>query len=273
MLKKWITVACGAAIMAFGIDVFLIPAKIAAGGVSGIAAILKNAAGIKASVTTLALNFPLLLIFGFVYGKKSGLSSLVGALMLSFFLEVFSFVPRLVQNEMLCAIAGGLLSGAGLGTVFRADANTGGTDIVALLLQKKWPYFPIGTLVLVSDGIIILASGLVFKSFDIMIYACIALFISTKVIDAIVIGLDYAKEITVVSPKAPDIAREVMAVLSRGVTGIRSIGLYSGKESLMLISVVSRNQAVKFKNIVQKYDENAFVIVSDVKEVIGEGFR
>ncbi len=124
-----------------------------------------------------------------------------------------------------------------------------------------------------SDGIIILASGLVFKSFDIMIYACIALFISTKVIDAIVIGLDYAKEITVISPKAPDIAREVMAVLSRGVTGIRSIGLYSGKESLMLISVVSRNQAVKFKNIVQKYDENAFVIVSDVKEVIGEGFR
>lgn len=272
-MKKWLAVIIGTASMAFGLDVFLIPAKIAAGGVSGVASILENVWGIKASVTVMALNIPLLIAAFVCCGKKLFLNSLLGSVFLSAFLEVFSFMPPLVQDEMLCAVAGGILVGAGMGIIFREDATTGGTDILAVLLQKIRPYLPISTLILMADGVIILVSGIVFKSFDAMIYACISLFISSKLIDSIVVGLDYAKEVTIISHHAPAISREVIEKLHRGVTGIKCLGLYSGKDNMMLVSVVKKNQIVKIKNIVEKHDKNAFVIVSEVKEVIGEGFN
>lgn len=259
--------------MAVGLEMFLIPANIAAGGVSGIATIIQNVWGVKASITVFLLNVPLLISAYLFCGKKLFFNSLLGSLLLSIFLEVFSSFGSLVQDMMLNAIAGGVLVGLGLGMVFRFDSTTGGTDILATLLQKVKPHLPIGTLVLFADGLVILASGLTFKNFEIMICAAIALFISSKVIDGIVVGLDYAKEVTVISPFAPDIAREITASLDRGVTGIKCLGMYSGKERMMLISVVKKNQIVKIKNIIQKYDKKAFVIVSEVKEVIGEGFK
>ena len=259
--------------MAFGVAVFLIPSKIAAGGISGIATILQNKWGIKASLTVLVLNVPLL-ISAFIYcGKTFFFKTLAGALLLSLFLEIFSLVPRLINDTMLSAISGGLITGIGQGMVFRADASTGGTDIAAHLLKKIKPHLPISTLILIADGLVILASGLAFKNIETMVYASIALFITSKVIDGIVVGLDYAKEVTIISKSAPDISREIIKNLERGVTGVKCIGLYSGKENMMLVSVIKRNQIVKIKNIVQKYDKNAFVIVSEVKEVIGEGFK
>ena len=259
--------------MAIGLELFLIPSRIAAGGVSGIATILQNVFGIKASITVFLLNVPLLFSAYFFGSRKLFFNSLTGSLFLSVFLEIFSRFNLVLNDVMLNAIAGGVFVGLGQGIVFRFDATTGGTDILASLIQKIKPHLPIGTLVLFADGLVILASGITFREFDIMIYAALSLFISTRVVDGIVTGLDYAKKVTVISPFAPDIAREIISALDRGVTGIKCLGMYSGKEQMMLISVVKRNQIVKIKNIVQKYDKKAFVIVSEVKEVIGEGFK
>lgn len=272
-MKRFCTLILGTLIMAIGLELFLIPSRIAAGGVSGIATILQNVFGIKASITVFLLNVPLLFSAYFFGSRKLFFNSLTGSLFLSVFLEIFSRFNLVLNDVMLNAIAGGVFVGLGQGIVFRFDATTGGTDILASLIQKIKPHLPIGTLVLFADGLVILASGITFREFDIMIYAALSLFISTRVVDGIVTGLDYAKKVTVISPFAPDIAREIISALDRGVTGIKCLGMYSGKEQMMLISVVKRNQIVKIKNIVQKYDKKAFVIVSEVKEVIGEGFK
>lgn len=273
VLKKIAALITGTIIMATGLELFLIPSNIAAGGVSGIATILQNVWGIKASVTVFLLNIPLLISAYIFCGRKLFFNSLAGSALLSAFLEFFSGISPVTEDIMLNAIAGGVLVGAGQGLVFRFDATTGGTDIMASLIQKIKPHLPIGSLILFADGLVILASGVTFGNFEIMICASVSLFITSKVIDSIVTGLDYAKKVTVISPFVPDIAREITSCLDRGVTGIKCLGMYSGKERMMLISVVKKNQIVKVKNIVQKYDKKAFVIVSEVKEVIGEGFK
>ena len=272
-MKKFLYILSGTALVAIGLDWFLIPAKIAAGGVSGIATIFQHILGIKASVTVLALNIPLLFLAYWFCGKKFILKTLFASVALSAFLEIFSGVSPLVEEPMLCTIAGGILSGVGMGLVFMADASTGGTDVVALLLQKIKPHIPVGTMLLVADGVVVLVSGILFKSFDVMIYACICVFITTKIIDNMVSGLDFAKQITIISKKATDISDCIINELDRGVTGIKCVGQYSKEEGMMLITIVKRNQIVKVKDAVNKYDKNAFVIVSDVHEVIGEGFK
>lgn len=272
-MKKTSALIIGTFVMASGLQLFLIPANIAAGGVSGIATILQNTVGIKASVTVFLLNIPLLISAYLFCGKKLFVNSLLGSALLSLFLEVLSGVTPMVEDRILNAVAGGVLVGLGQGIVFRFDATTGGTDILATLLQKAKPHLAIGILVLVADGMVILASGLTFKNFEIMICAAISLFIASRVIDSIVVGLDFEKEVTIISPFVPDIARDIAVTLDRGSTGVKCLGMYSGKERMMLISVVKKNQIVKLKNIVQKYDKKAFVIVSEVKEVIGEGFK
>ena len=272
-MKKIFPLLFGTAIMAFALQLFLIPANISAGGVSGIATILQNTLGVKASVTVFLLNVPLLISAYLFSGRKLFFNSLYGSVLVSVFLELFSGFGPLIDDRILNSVAGGVLVGLGQGIVFRFDATTGGTDILATVLQKLKPHLPIGMFVLVADGLIILASGITFKNFEIMICAAISLFIASRVIDSIVVGLDFEKAITVISPYVPDIARDIAVNLDRGSTGIKCIGMYSGKERTMLFSVVKKNQIVKVKNIVQKYDKKAFIIISEVKEVIGEGFK
>lgn len=266
-------VILGAALTAAGLNWFLIPARIAAGGVSGIATIFENLFNIKASVTVLALNIPLLIMAWIFKGRKTLFRALTGAILLSLFLEILSFSPFEVLDPIVSAIAGGLMTGLGMGLIFKAEFSTGGTDIMALLLQLKYPYLPIGTLLLYADGLVIITSGILFKSIEICIYACIALFVSIKLIDLIVVGTDFAKQVTIISKKTEQISKDVMENLERGVTGLSYKGMYGGTQGTMLLCVIHKNQIVKLKSIIEKHDSNAFVIVSNVTEVIGEGFR
>ncbi|MBR3942593.1 MAG: YitT family protein [Clostridia bacterium] len=272
-MKTIFSVVLGSAIMALGLDLFLIPEQIVVGGISGIATVLQFTAGISPSVTVLVLNIPITILAFLYLSRRTFWFTMLGSLNLSVFLQIFTCVAPVSDDKILCSLAGGVLVGLGLGIVFRADGTTGGTDVVAKLLQKKKPYLPIGILMLVADGVVVLLSGVLLKSYEQMIYASIALFVSTKVIDRIVVGGDAAKQVTIISTFAPDIARCVITKLQRGVTGIKSVGLYSGKDTLMLMTVVQNNQIVKVKQIVKKYDKNAFVIISNVSEVIGEGFN
>ena len=229
--------------------------------------------GIKAAITVLALNIPILVCALIFKGKNTFFKALVGSFLLSFFLEVMSYVPIEVNELLLCAIGGGVLTGIGMGFVFKSDFSTGGTDVLALLLQLKYPYLPIGTLLMFADGAVIVTSGILFHSIEICIYACIALFLAVKLIDFIVVGADFAKAVMIISEKAEQISEDVINLLGRGVTGLKSKGMYGGKQGTMLLCVIRNNQIVKLKSIVEKHDKNAFLIVSDVTEVIGEGFR
>ncbi len=272
-MKIVLYIIFGSAIMALGLDLFLIPEKIVVGGISGIATVLQFTTGILPSVSVFVLNIPITVLAFLYLSRRTFWFTLLGTFSLSAFLQAFTFLAPVTEDKILCALAGGVLVGLGLGLVFRADGTTGGTDVVAKLLQKKKPHMPIGVLVMVSDGLIIALSGILFKSYEQMIYAGVALFISSKVIDRIMVGGDTAKQVTVISPFASDIARCVISNLQRGVTGIKSVGLYSGKDTLMLMTVVRNNQIVKVKQIVKQYDKNAFVVISNVTEVIGEGFN
>ena len=167
-MKKLIMVVLGAALTAAGLNWFLIPARIAAGGVSGIATILENLFSIRASITILALNIPLLILAWVFKGKKTLFRALTGAVLMSFFLEVLSLSPFKVSDPIVSAIAGGLMTGLGMGLIFKAEFSTGGTDIMALLLQLKYPYLPIGTLLLYADGLVIITAGILFKSIEIV---------------------------------------------------------------------------------------------------------
>ncbi len=273
VLKKYLIVVLGCVLTAAGLNFFLIPGRIAAGGVSGIATIVENLLGIKAAITVLILNIPILVSAWIFKGKNTFFKAMVGSVLLSIFLEVLSFVPFRVYDLLLCAIGGGVLTGIGMGLVFKSEFSTGGTDILALLLQLKYPYLPIGTLLMFADGAVIVTSGIIFHSVEICIYACIALFLAVKLIDFIVVGADFAKAVMIISPKTEEISKDVISLLDRGVTGLQSRGMYGGKQGTMLLCVIRKNQIVKLKSIVEKHDKNAFLIVSDVTEVIGEGFR
>lgn len=272
-MKTIFSIILGSAIMALGLDLFLIPEQIVVGGISGIATVLQFTAGILPSVTVFVLNIPVTVLAFMYLSRRTFWFTMLGSVTLSVFLQIFASIAPVSNDKILCSLAGGVLVGLGLGIVFRADGTTGGTDVVAKLLQKKKPYLPIGILMLVADGVVVALSGILLKSYEQMIYASIALFVSSKVIDRIVVGGDTAKQVTIISRYAPDIARCVISSLQRGVTGIKSIGMYSGKDSLVLMTVVRNNQIVKVKQIIKKYDKNAFVIISNVSEVIGEGFN
>ncbi len=272
-MKKFLFMLLGTLIMALGLDLFLIPNKIAAGGVSGIATIFEFTLGIRASYSVLLLNIPVLLTAFFKVGRNYVFRSLAGTLMLAVWMKLFENFGAFSQDLFVAALLGGSLAGVGMGLVMKYSYTTGGTDVVAGIMNKRNPHISLGNLILFIDAAIITISGIVFKSFDLAIYAVVALAVSTKIIDNIVEGFDFAKEILIISENSEKIAREIMDRLQRGVTGCEIKGMYTNKRNLMLMCIIKKNELMKIEQIVKETDKNAFVILSDVKKVYGEGFE
>lgn len=267
--KEYFYVVLGAAVMALGLDTFLLPSTIAAGGVSGIAAILEYAIGINPSVVVLGLNIPLFVGAFRICGREFLFKSMLGTLVLSGMIEVFSNVPRITDSLLIASMAGGALVGIGVGLAMKSGGTTGGTDIAALLIKRLLPELSTGKLFMLIDGVIITVSVLVTKNFDLGVYALIALAISAKIIDYILEGGDFAKGVLIVTKQWDKVSDAVMNGLVRGVTGIESTGMYTGKSMKTLLCVVKRNEVAKLKKIVINIDENAFFILFDAREVWG----
>ena len=267
--KEYFYVVLGATVMALGLDAFLLPETIAAGGVSGVAAILEYSAGINPSVVVLGLNIPLFLGAFRVSGKEFLFKSMIGALALSVMIEVFDSIPKITDSLLIASIAGGALVGTGVGIAMKSGGTTGGTDIAVLLIKRVLPELSTGKLFMLIDGVIITASVLVTKNFDLGVYALIALGLSARIIDYILEGGDFAKGVLIVTKQWDKVSREVMKELVRGVTGIDSTGMYTGKNMKTLLCVVKRNEVAKLKKIVINIDENAFFILFDAREVWG----
>lgn len=282
-------IVAGTFILAFAIAVFLNKVELSTGGVSGIATVLNNLPiEIPLWATTLSINV-VLFVFGFkMLPKSSILKTVVGIGLFSGFLAITelladtllkSFVDKLAEDIWVCSIFGGVLVGVGVGLVVLRDASTGGSDFAALMLHKVMPHISVGTFIMIIDTTIILASGLVLglngeeKSFMIIFYSVVSLFISNKITDFILVGGDKGRSVYIVSKNSDAIAQRVMNELERGVTAIHSRGCYEGYEGEMLMCIVRTKEVPRILSIVREVDPSAFTVISEVKEVRGLGFK
>ncbi len=271
--KNTVFISIGSFILSLGINMFLTPNKISSGGVSSIGTILLHLFNIKMSVTNIAINLVLFFI-GYKYlGKESVIKTIIGIIFLTLFLEITSFFPIYNDDIMLATIIGGVFIGAGTGLVVRRSGSTGGSDFLALVIKRFMPYISLANIILVIDALVIIISGVVFKSVTVTIYSIISMYISSRVTDAVVTLGNKAKAVQIFSQKSEEIANYVINQFERGITGIHCKGMYSHKEKTMLLCVVSPKELPMLVGAIKAIDKRAFVIINDAKEVLGEGFK
>jgi len=273
--NKWLDYACmaaGSLLMAVGIQFFYDPIGLVTGGVSGIAIILKELTGLfPLGITTIVLNIPLFYIGWRVFGWKYISKTVVCTTMLSVWLTILPTYALTPDDYFLSAVFGGVIFGIGIGLVFYANATTGGTDLLAAIIRKRVPHYSIAQIMQLIDGVIVIAGACVF-GIEAAMYAVITVFLISKVSDSMLEGMKFAKMLYIISDKHEEIAAYIMHELDRGVTGLYGQGLYSGNDRKVLICVVSKKEIVSVKERIAQIDPNAFVILSDAREVLGEGF-
>lgn len=268
-----IKIVIGASIYAGGFRLFLYPNDIVPGGVSGIAMIVNRLTGFPVGTLALLLNVPIFLIAWRVWGGRFLLGSLLGMAVSSLMIDVFAYLPPLVTgNPLLGALFGGAIVGFGLGLVFSAGASTGGSDIVAKLLRLRLPYLNMGRLVLATDVVVIFAFALIFRDFESLLYAIIASFMSSKLVDGVLYGFDYAKVAYIISDRWADLSQRITEELQRGVTLLAAQGAYTGREKQVILCAVKQQQIVALKRLVRAIDPQAFFILCEAREVLGFGF-
>ena len=269
-VKDYAMIAVGVAMAVAGLNLFLVPNKIAAGGISGIATIFYHVFHIPLGLSIIVLNIPLF-IFGLkLLGKSFTIKTIAGLLLYSALAEIIPIPP--IDDMFLGCIYGGVLVGVGIGLVIRAGGSTGGTDMAAKILNERFRSVGISVFVFALDFIVIAAAGFVFKP-EAALYAIASLFITTKIIDFITVGLSAAKAFYIISEKSDEISNEILKKMQRGVTAFAAKGQFSQQQKTVLLCVLRwRTEGPKLKKLVKNIDPNAFVIVADVKEVLGEGF-
>ena len=267
----YVYIVIGAAIIAVGFNVFLLPNEVASGGVSGISTILKGLFDWKPGFVQYAFNIPLFIAGVIFLGKQFGARSLVGTLTLPLFVILTSSWEPATLNPLLGALFGGISVGVGLGIVFRGNASTGGTDLAAQIITK-YTGLSLGTSVMLIDGLIVLSAALVFD-IEKGLYALIGLFVTTKTIDIIQLGFSQSKMVYIITNKQEEIRDAIYTEINRGVTKLPAVGGFTEQERPILLVVVYQTEFTKLKHVVKTVDSSAFVIVSDAYEVLGEGFK
>lgn len=264
-------IALGLLLAALGYRLFLIPNDIAPGGFTGMGQLINALTGYPVGAVVLALNVPLFALGLRSMGVRFALGSLVATLALSAMLD---WLPTSYVSDdvVLSTIFGGILSGAGFGLILRGGASTGGTDMLAKMIHERVRVIKVGMVMFGVDFLVVFASMFVFDATKAM-YAVIALFISTWVMDRVIDGLNTAKAYFVISRNSAEISRRVQHELEHGVTALRGRGEYSGEDMDVLLCVVYRFEAPRLKRIIAECDERAFVIATDVHEALGEGFE
>ncbi len=262
----------GSLIMAAGMNLFLIPHRLAAGGISGLGVIFFHLFGIPAGLTVAALNLPLFIAAWFILGPAVVIRSLLGTFFFSLAIEATApYLPAATQDPLLAAVYGGVIMGLGLGLVFRCRGSTGGTALFSLILNRITG-LTAGQGLLGSDLAVIGLAVFVFGG-EAAMYAVLSLFVSTWVVDLVQEGFGTAKAVIIITVKGEEINRRLLHDLDRGVTRLAGRGGYTGEEKEILLCVVTRPQVTQLKELVYEHDPAAFVIIGNAGEVHGEGFR
>ena len=272
-----LVIIAGTGLLAFAIKCIFDPVGLVTGGFTGIAILVKNLTGIffKGGIplwfANLVLNVPFFLLALKIKGKKFIGRTAFATVLLSVWLYVIPEIDFVSGDYFLASIFGGVLAGVAMGMILWANTTTGGTEMVAVLLQCKLRHYSVAQIMQVLDGMIVLAGLYVFGLRSSM-YAIVAIFIVSKVTDTILEGMKFSKAAFIITDHYEEIAKRVMEELERGVTGLEAYGMYSKAGKCMLYCVVSKKEIVFLKELVHQTDPNAFVVVGDVREVLGEGF-
>ncbi len=285
MKKLWdkigwlITTVIGSTIFGLAYATFLTPNNLNAGGISGLAAVIVqiiNPNGtiplVDIGMLTILINLPLFTLGGIKIGKRFFFGSLVGMTVSSLVMDYVSLPVPLPNDPLLAALYGAVIGGIGVGIVFMSGTSTGGSDIVVRLVKLKARNMNIGSIAMIFDLFVVSMTGVVFGDIQNALYTGIAAFLCSKVIDIVVYGFDNSKVALVVTREHERIAREVSDKLGRGATYLHSQGTYSGYEGNVVLVAVKRQQIAEFKDLVSSADENAFVIMFDAHQVLGDGF-
>ncbi len=273
----YIMVIIGTGLLATSIKCLYDPMGLVTGGFTGLCIVIKEVTegivdgGIPLWLSNLILNIPLFLIAWKVKGKRFIWRTIIGTFLLSAWIYVIPAVDLTQQDYFLVAVFGGCIGGAGMGLILLGRATTGGTEMVAVLLQHFLRHYSVVQIMQVLDAMIVLF-GLYMFGIKAGMYAIVAIFVTTKVSDGLMEGFKYSKSAFIVTDHYEAVADRVLQELDRGLTGLYAKGMYSGTDKCMLYCVVSKKQIVELKDIVSEIDPDAFVIVSDVREVLGEGF-
>ena len=273
ILLDFLKITVGCALFGLGFDLFLAPHNLNAGGISGLAMVIVHLTRFSTiGIVSAVINLPLFAIGGVKIGKSFFFSSLIGMALLSLFVDAFAVLPVPETEPLIGALYGGVLCGFGLGLVFSTGGSTGGSDIIIRLLKLRYQNVPIGMISTVFDLIVAALTGIVFQDVGRALYSGIAIFVVGRVIDAVVYRFDYSKVAIIISKHHGEIAGKIGTELHRGATFLDGQGVYSGQNTKVILTAVKRQQISDLKQLVVDIDPEAFIIVQEAHQVLGDGF-
>lgn len=270
VLFEYIQIIFGAALVGLAFNIFLLPSRLAAGGVSGISTILYELFQFNPAYVQWLINIPLLILGVVLVGKEFSMKTLIGTFFVPFVIWLTMDIKLSVENPLLSAIYGGIMLGVGLGIVYRANGSTGGTALIAQLV-KKYTGLSSGFSQLLVDGLVVVTSAFIFN-FELALYAMIAIYVTSKVIDFVQLQTSPTKLVLIITDKEEKVQAIIKNDINRGLTKIKTIGGYSNQEKTMILCVVEQSEAVYFKKLLQTQEPTSFVIFLNASEILGRGF-
>lgn len=265
----------GCLIMSISINMFLNPHNIAPGGLTGVSIIINSLTGLPIWFINISFDIPLFILAFKILSKKDAFKTFLGIIFLTSSLKITENLAYLdvTDDVLLASISGAIILGISLGLIFRINGSTGGTDLIGILANKFFPSISVPMLMGFADGTVVLLSGIVSKNIEIALYSAIALYIIVKVSDIMVEGINTSSSFTIISDKYREIGMEITEELGRGATILKGSGFYTDKEKNVLLVVVSKKQVITLKKLVKNIDPDAFIIITDIFEALGEGFK
>ena len=263
----------GTLIMAIGIEQFLLPNQLSTGGFAGIGTVIYYTTGISVGTIMLLLNIPLFIIAYFKVGKKFFINAVIGTFLLSYFLNIFQKVESVTDDRILACLYGSVIVGIGTAIVLKANASTGGTELLANVIRRYKPEMKTGTLMIIFDTLIVIANTIFFREIEIALYSALAIYIMGKILDIFFEGIDFAKMLLIISPKWEQISDAINKELRRGSTALYGKGMYKKQDKNILLCVMSRTEIREARIIIETIDPSAFIVITNAREVYGEGFK
>ena len=265
-------VASASLLFAAAMNMFILPAGITVGGITGVATIITHFLSLPVGFTIIVLNIPLIILNTRRYGRGFLLRTLIGTMSTSLAIDLATFLPVTVTDPLLCAILGGASMGASLGILLSRGYTTGGTDLVACLIKRKLPRIPTGSLIMLSDAVVVLTSTFVFGGTDRLLYSIVCIFTTSRIADSLLAGSRRAKLALVVTSRPERMTAMISERLGRGTTLLQGVGGYTLEPKQMVMCVVGKGELFFLKQAISDVDRSAFVIVLSASEVLGEGF-
>lgn len=264
----------GSSAYSVSVIIFLSANEISPGGLTGIATVLNHLFSFPIGTVVFILNIPVLTLGLFKFGKFFILKTAIATLFVSVLLDIFEiFLPQTKIDLILASVFGGLLMGFGISLIMLRGGTTGGIDIIAKLINRRFPHISIGRIILAIDAIVVALSALVYKNIQSALYSVVALYASTRIMDLLLYGADRGKIVYVISEKPQDIVSDIMTIVRRGVTVIDVTGGFSGESKKMIMCTVRMNEVSAVVKNARKHDDNAFIVIGEAGEIIGKGFK